>query len=77
MVDLAKQIQVGQTVRLEMVGNGYQITPLLDESGLAVVAVGLDYIVLDDTESGIKTRIPIHLLKIGEVTPSEPIPQAA
>jgi hypothetical protein len=77
MVDLAKHLQVGQNVRLETVGNGYQITPLNgSEVGLAVVAVEADYIILDDADSGVKTRIPSHFLQFAAPQP-EIMPHAA
>ncbi len=77
MVDIAKHLQIGQTVRLEMVGSVYQITPVLDQAGLAVLAVGADYVVLGDDENGVRTRIPSHFLKFAEVAPVEVIPEAA
>ena len=77
MVDIAKHLQVGQNVALEMVGSGYQITLLADQAkGLAVVAVAADYVVLDDVEAGVKTRIPSHFLKLA-LPQAEPVPQAA
>lgn len=77
MVDIAKHLQVGQIVALEMVGSGYQITPLAGgEKGLAVVAVAADYVVLDNVEAGVKTRIPSHFLKFA-LPQTEPLPHAA
>ena len=77
MVDIAKHLQVGQKVQLEMLAHGYQITPLDGpQPGLAVIAVGLDYVVVDDAETGVKTRIPSHCLKFTP-PPAEPLPHAA
>jgi hypothetical protein len=77
MVDIAKHLQVGQTVQLEATASGYQISVLGDnQPGLIVCAVGQDYVVLDDAGAGVKTRIPSHFVKFIE-TPTEPVPQAA
>lgn len=77
MIDVAKHLQVGQTVHLETTASGYQITPLPPEQpGMAVVAVGPDYVVLDDELAGVKTRIPGHCLKLAAARVAS-LPQAA
>jgi hypothetical protein len=77
MIDVAKHLQVGQTVRLEALAGGYQITPLsAAEPGLAVTMIGPDYVVLDDAEAGVRTRIPSHCLTFTPA-PAAPAPLAA
>ena len=77
MIDIAKHLQVGQTVRVDEVAWGYQLTPLPPETpGHRVEAVGTDFVVLDDAAAGVKMRIPGHLIKPIAPRP-EPAPQAA
>jgi hypothetical protein len=77
MIDIAKHLNVGQTVRLEELTWGYQITVLPPEGiGQKVVAVGIDFVVLEDETVGVKMRIPGHLIK-PQVAPVEPVVQAA
>jgi hypothetical protein len=75
--DLTKQLHMGQTVRLDEVAWGFQITVLpADQAGLRVVAVGTDFVVLDDEQGGVRRRIPAHLIKQAP-TPTPLVPQAA
>jgi hypothetical protein len=77
MLDIAKHLNVGQTVRLDEVGSGYQITVLSPEGiGQKVVAVGTDFVVVEDESVGVKVRIPGHLIK-PQVAPPQPVVQAA
>ena len=34
----------------------------LDQAGVDIVEIGRDYLVLEDTEAGVRTRIPWHLI---------------
>jgi hypothetical protein len=71
-----KQLQVGQTVQFSDQPTGYAITILpIDQPGAKVVAIGPDYVVLDEEAAGIKTRIPAHLIK--SVAPAEIVQQVA
>jgi hypothetical protein len=73
MIDIAKHLNVGQKVRLDELPWGYQITVLPPEgSGQMVVAVGNDFVVLEDEIGGVKMRIPGHLIK-PQVAPPEPL----
>jgi hypothetical protein len=77
MTDLTKVLQVGQIVRLEEAGWGYEIAVLLpEETGLKVVAVATDCVVIEDEVEGIKRRIPGHLIKQA-ATPAPLVTQAA
>jgi hypothetical protein len=77
MIDIAKYLNVGQTVRLAEMGWGYQITVLpTEEIGQKVVAVGTDFVVIEDETAGVKMRIPGHLIKPLVASP-EPVVQAA
>jgi hypothetical protein len=80
MLDIAKHLNVGQTVRLDELAWGYQITVLPPEGiGQKVVAVGTDFVVLEDEIAGVKMRIPGHLIKpsVAVPEPSVPVVQAA
>jgi len=80
MLDIAKHLHVGQTVRLDELAWGYQITVLPPEGiGQKVVAVGTDFVVLEDEIVGVKMRIPGHLIKPSAAVPepSVPVVQAA
>jgi hypothetical protein len=75
--DLTKCLQMGQSVRLEEIAWGYQITVVPpDANSLRVVAVGTDFVVLDDEQAGVRRRIPTHLIKQAEPA-SALVPQAA
>jgi hypothetical protein len=77
MIDITKHVNVGQTVRLDELAWGYQLTVLPPEgTGLKVVAVGTDFVVLEDETVGVKVRLPGHLIK-PQVVPAEPVVQAA
>jgi hypothetical protein len=77
MLDVTKQIQVGQTVRIGTASAWYEIMVVEpDPSAQVVVAVGPDYIVVSDESAAIKTRIPGHILKLVERF-TEVLPQAA
>jgi hypothetical protein len=76
MAGIDKHLQIGQTVSLSEQASGYQITLLPPEQpGPKIVEIGTDYVVVDNAEAGVKTRIPVHLLKFAP--PPAPAPQAA
>ena len=76
MAGFDKHLQIGQTVSLSEQAAGYQVSPLSpEEPGPKVVEIGADYVVFDNADAGVKTRIPIHLLKF--TPPPPPAPQAA
>jgi hypothetical protein len=77
MIDIARHLNVGQMVRLDELAWGYQVTLVPPEGpGHRVVAVGNDFVVLEDETAGVKVRIPGHLIK-PPVVPVEPLVQAA
>jgi len=77
MFSMNAQLKVGQCVNLECLENGYQITVLLREQpGPRIAEVGADYLILDDTAPGVRTRIPAYIIK-SVVVPSEGTQQAA
>ncbi len=70
-------LQIGQTVRVESVETGYRITVLTaQEAGPKVVEKGEDYIVLDDAQAEVQTRMPLHLIS-AVVAPTETMVAAA
>ncbi len=76
MAGIDKHLQIGQTVSLSELSAGYQVTLASPEqTGPKVVEIGADYVVFDNEDAGVRTRIPVHLLKF--TPPQAPTPQAA
>jgi hypothetical protein len=65
MVSIGTQLPVGATVRVTLLESGCRTISVVPtgQAGLRVSAVGADYIVLDDEEAGVKTRIPSHFIR--------------
>lgn len=83
MVNDLKQMQLGQTIRIEQLEFSCRLNILGDATpGLKVVEIAADYVMLDDEEAGVVTRIPIHCIQ-SILTPNsapqvaEPVVQAA
>jgi hypothetical protein len=77
MVTSLKQFQVGQTVSLQALEFGYQVTIVPEgQPGQTVTEVAADYIVVDDDAAGVRTRIPMHYLNLAPAA-SAPQPSAA
>jgi hypothetical protein len=75
MATLSEQFQVGQKVSLKDTETGYQLVSLAaEEPGLEVVAIHADYIVLDDTVAGVRTRVPTYLITSAPVPPPVAVP---
>jgi hypothetical protein len=63
MSSTGKNLQVGQTVRLDEQACGYHITVLPPgESGHAVVEVGVEHAVFEDAAAGVRTMLPLYLI---------------
>ena len=65
MGGIDKKLERGQTVRVEVLDSGIAIITVLPahEDGLKVIEVGCDYVVINDSSAGTKTRIPVHCIK--------------
>jgi len=71
MVSTLKQFHVGQTVSLQALEFGYQVTVVADDQpGPKVTEVAADYIVVDDDAAGIRTRIPMHYINMVQTPPA-------
>jgi hypothetical protein len=70
-----KLLQVGQTIQLQPLEFACNLAVLPSgEPGLKVVEVGIDYVVLEDAGEGVRTQIPMHLIKaVTGVEPVEPV----
>jgi hypothetical protein len=56
-------LQIGQTVTVQEMNYGVQIKlPEEGETGLTVVEVGREHLVLDDLAGGIRKSIPLYLI---------------
>jgi hypothetical protein len=78
LTGINRQVPVGQTVRLERLESGsYRLTfASPGQPGQQVTEVGTDYLVIDDPDTGVATRIPAYLIQLTEAAP-EAAPQAA
>lgn len=64
-------LEVGQTVRVESLEFCYRVTVLAaNEPGPKLVEKGEDFIVLEDAQQEVQTRIPMHLIRDVVATPS-------
>lgn len=76
MASLSKQFQAGQKVIVQSVESGYQIAAVPpDQPGQLIVEVAPDYLVVDDADAGVTTRIPLYL--VNPPIPAKVEPQAA
>lgn len=72
MTGMGKHLQAGQLVRLDDRAGLYQITLLTGEQvGSTVVEVGHDFVLLEDTSAGVRTRVPLHLITAVSANPPE------
>jgi hypothetical protein len=78
MADVLKQLQIGQVVSLKELESDCHLISVLaaEQTGHKVVEIGADYIVLDDEAAGVRTQIPVHLIKTIQ-PPAATGPQAA
>jgi hypothetical protein len=77
MANVLQQFQVGQKVCIKEHGSACYISVLPDDQAGPVVAeVASEFIVFDDDAAGVRRRIPVYLIRIGEV-PLEPVSTAA
>lgn len=82
---VTNQFQIGQSVQFQITETGiYQVTVVAPEqSGHKVVVVGADYVLCEDENAGLKTRIPFHMIRsvvqpeVAESPIQEPQPLAA
>jgi hypothetical protein len=65
MADVLKQLQIGQVVSLKELESDCHLISVLaaEQTGQKIVEIGADYIVLDDEAAGVRTQIPVHLIK--------------
>jgi hypothetical protein len=78
MADVLKQLQIGQTVSVKELDSDCHLLTVLatEQVGHKIVAIGADYVILEDAAAGVRTQIPVHLIKTE--TPSAATgPQAA
>jgi hypothetical protein len=76
MFEVTRNLQVGQTVRLGEQDKGFTVTVLPPgEPGPVIAQVEPDYIVLEDAEAGVRTRLPGYL--IVALRPTEEVAQPA
>src|SRR5437588_4042725 len=63
MANKGKDLQVGQTVRLEERACGYHIAVLCPgERGSEVVEIGPEHAVFEDAATGVRMQLPLYLV---------------
>jgi hypothetical protein len=77
MIDLRKQLQVGQIITLQSSESGISTVTILapGQSGCQIIEVGCDYFVAEDEAASIRMRLPVHCVKI-MTTSTETVPPA-
>jgi hypothetical protein len=71
MATFLQSLQIGQAVSLCDLDRG-QLTLVSDgQPGSHVVEINSEYIVVEDEEAGVRSRIPVHL--ISSVGPAAPV----
>jgi len=68
MINILQQFQVGQKVCIREMGAGWHVQVIsVEQDAPVLVEVNPEYIVLDDDAAGVKMRIPVHLIRTGEL----------
>jgi hypothetical protein len=77
MTSILGQFQVGQKVCIKEAGTACYISMIPnDQAGPVVTEINPEYVVFEDETAGVLTRIPIYLIRMGDV-PQQPVPAAA
>jgi hypothetical protein len=78
MAAVLKLFQVGQRVSFKDLEFGYELATLAaDQAGPAIVEIGRDYLLLEDAESGVQTRLPWHTIRLAPPVAPAPVMPAA
>jgi len=77
MISILQQFQIGQKVSIKELGSACYVSVIADDQpGPVIVEVAPEYIVFDDEDSGVRKRIPVYLIRTGDLPP-QPVPTAA
>ena len=77
MASILQQLQVGQKVCIKESGSMCYVAIVgNDQPGLVITELAPEYIVFEDEAASVRTRIPVYLIRTGDV-PQQPIPTAA
>jgi hypothetical protein len=69
-----RTLHIGQTIAVKELNYGVQLhAPGADETGLTVVEVSREHLVLDDSADGSRRHIPLYLIHPAAHTPA-PVP---
>jgi len=65
MIDLRKQLQVGQVIAIAPLDNGLKTVAILGAGavGHRVMEVACDYLVAEDETAGVRMRLPVHCIQ--------------
>ena len=76
MVSAFKTFQTGQRVSITDLECGCQLSLVTaDQPGHDIIEIGRDYLVVEDAEAGVQTRIPRHMIFATAPVPA-PLPLA-
>lgn len=66
MIDLRKQLQVGQTISVDTLESGLKSVTILPagQAGCRITEVGCDFVVAEDEAAEMRHRLPVHCVKI-------------
>jgi hypothetical protein len=77
MASVLQQLQVGQKVCIKESGSMCYVTVVSDDQpGMVIAELAPEYIVFEDESAGVTTRIPVYLVRTGDLPP-QPVPTAA
>jgi hypothetical protein len=80
MATFLQSLQIGQAVCLRDLDKGHLTVLSGTEPGSQVVEITSEYVVVEDEQAGVRSRIPVHLISSVGPTPlpaPEPAPVAA
>ena len=77
MASVLQQLQVGQKVCIKESGSMCYVAVVSDDQpGMVVAELASEYIVFEDDTAGVTTRIPVYLIRTGDLPP-QLVPTAA
>jgi hypothetical protein len=77
MASVLQQLQIGQKVCIKESGSMCYVAAVSDDQpGMVITELASEYIVFEDETAGVTTRIPVYLIRTGDL-PAQPVPTAA
>jgi hypothetical protein len=77
MASVLQQLQIGQKVCIKESGSMCYVAVVGDDQpGMVIAELAPEYVVFEDDTAGLRTRIPLYLIRTGDLPP-QPVPAAA